>query len=91
MIIKGAGAGADVTASGIFADIIRIGNFKFHNKVFIMNENEIKVFCPATIANVSCGFDVLGVALDSVGDEMVVRKVPEKGIRITKLTGQDLP
>ncbi|WP_100611633.1 bifunctional aspartate kinase/homoserine dehydrogenase I [Confluentibacter lentus] len=26
MIIKGAGAGAEVTASGIFADIIRIGN-----------------------------------------------------------------
>lgn len=53
--------------------------------------NEVRVFCPATIANISCGFDVLGVALDSVGDEMVVRKVPEKGIRITKLTGQDLP
>ena len=27
MIIKGAGAGADVTASGLFADIIRIGNY----------------------------------------------------------------
>lgn len=27
MIIKGAGAGADVTASGIFADIIRVGNY----------------------------------------------------------------
>ncbi|MFT5737276.1 MAG: aspartokinase/homoserine dehydrogenase 1 [Maribacter sp.] len=27
LIVKGAGAGADVTASGIFADIIRIGNF----------------------------------------------------------------
>ena len=27
MIIKGAGAGAEVTASGIFADVIRIGNF----------------------------------------------------------------
>lgn len=27
MIIKGAGAGADVTASGIFADVVRIGNF----------------------------------------------------------------
>lgn len=51
----------------------------------------IKVFCPATIANVSCGFDVLGLALDAVGDEMVVRKTAEKGIRITKLTGQDLP
>ncbi|MEJ1222294.1 homoserine kinase [Sediminicola sp. 1XM1-17] len=51
----------------------------------------IKVFCPATIANVSCGFDVLGLALDAVGDEMVVRKSAEKGIKITKLTGQDLP
>ncbi|MDO6472721.1 homoserine kinase [Maribacter sp. 1_MG-2023] len=56
-----------------------------------MSQNEIKVFCPATVANVSCGFDVLGVALDSVGDDMVVRKVSKKGIRITKLTGQDLP
>jgi len=56
-----------------------------------MNQNEIKVFCPATVANVSCGFDVLGVALDSVGDDMIVRKVSKKGIFITKLTGQDLP
>ncbi len=52
---------------------------------------EIKVFCPATIANISCGFDVLGVALDSVGDEMIVRKTKEAGIRITKLEGQNLP
>ncbi|SDQ91686.1 homoserine kinase [Flagellimonas zhangzhouensis] len=52
---------------------------------------EIKVFCPATIANVSCGFDVLGLALDSVGDEMTVRKTLEKGIRIIKIIGQDLP
>lgn len=51
----------------------------------------IKVFCPATIANISCGFDVLGVALDAVGDEMVVRKTKKKGIHITKLEGQDLP
>lgn len=27
LLIKGAGAGADVTASGIFADIIRVGNY----------------------------------------------------------------
>lgn len=52
---------------------------------------EIKVFCPATIANVSCGFDVLGLALDAVGDEMTVRKTSEKGIKITKISGQDLP
>ncbi len=53
--------------------------------------NEIKIFCPATIANISCGFDVLGVALDTIGDEMIVRKTQEKGIRITKLEGQQLP
>lgn len=52
---------------------------------------EIKVFCPATIANVSCGFDVLGLALDSVGDEMTVRKTSEKGIHIIKIHGQELP
>jgi homoserine kinase len=53
--------------------------------------NEIKIFCPATIANLSCGFDVLGLCLDNVGDEMVVRKSAEKGIRITKIVGADLP
>ncbi len=51
----------------------------------------LKIFCPATIANISCGFDVLGVALDAIGDEMIISKVNEKGIRITKLEGQDLP
>ncbi len=52
---------------------------------------EIKIFCPGTIANVSCGFDVLGLALDAVGDEMTVRKTSEKGIRIIKIRGQELP
>jgi homoserine kinase len=53
--------------------------------------NEIKIFCPATIANLSCGFDVLGLCLDNVGDEMIIRKSDQKGIRITKIVGADLP
>lgn len=53
--------------------------------------NEIKIFSPATIANISCGFDVLGLALDNVGDEMIIRKSDEKGVRITKIVGQKLP
>jgi len=52
---------------------------------------EIKLFCPATIANLSCGFDVLGLCLDNVGDEMIIRKTSEKGIKITKIIGADLP
>jgi len=54
-------------------------------------QTEIKIFAPATIANLACGFDVLGVALESVGDEMVIRKCEAKGIFITKIIGQDLP
>ena len=52
---------------------------------------QIKLFCPATIANLSCGFDVLGTCLDTVGDEMIVRKSTQKGVRITKIVGADLP
>jgi homoserine kinase len=52
---------------------------------------ELKIFSPATVANVSCGFDVLGFCLDTIGDEMVIRKTVEKGVRITKIVGADLP
>ncbi len=53
--------------------------------------NEIKLFCPATIANLSCGFDVLGLCLTTAGDEMIIRKSDVKGVRITKIVGADLP
>lgn len=53
--------------------------------------NEIKIFCPASVANVSCGFDVLGFCLGPIGDEMTIRKTTEKGIKIVKIEGQNLP
>ena len=53
--------------------------------------NEIKIFCPATIANLSCGFDVLGLCLETAGDEMIIKKSAVKGVRITKIVGADLP
>lgn len=53
--------------------------------------NEIKIFCPATIANLNCGFDVMGLCIDGIGDEMIIRQVAEKGIKITKITGANLP
>ncbi len=61
------------------------------NRIPIEMKNEIKLFAPATVANVSCGFDVMGFCLDSVGDDMVVRKTDRKGIYITKVKGFDLP
>ena len=51
----------------------------------------LKIFAPATVANISCGFDVLGCCLDGVGDEMTIRLSDTPGVRITKIEGADLP
>lgn len=50
----------------------------------------LKIFAPATVANVSCGFDSLGFAVDAVGDEMTFTKTTEKGVKITEITGAEL-
>ncbi|AUC21883.1 homoserine kinase [Polaribacter sejongensis] len=50
----------------------------------------LKIFAPATVANVSCGFDSLGFAVDEIGDEMTFTKTTEKGVKITNITGADL-
>lgn len=47
----------------------------------------IKVFAPASVANVACGFDLLGFALDKPGDEIIARFSNKPGLRITKITG----
>lgn len=47
----------------------------------------IKVFAPASVANVAVGFDVLGFALEHPGDEIIVRWSDQPGLRITKITG----
>ncbi|MBS1797898.1 MAG: homoserine kinase [Acidobacteria bacterium] len=53
--------------------------------------NEITVFPPATVANVVCGFDCLGFALDDPVDAMTLRLTDEKGVRITHLDDYGLP
>ena len=55
------------------------------------NKTGIKVFAPASVANVACGFDVLGFALEKPGDEIIVRFSDEPGLRITKIRGGKLP
>ena len=32
----------------------------------------IKVFAPGTVANLGCGFDIMGLTLDGVGDRIEV-------------------
>ena len=53
--------------------------------------DQVKIFSPASVANVSCGFDVLGFCLDSIGDIMVVHKTATPGVLIGSVTGEDVP
>ncbi len=47
---------------------------------------EVTAFAPATVSNVACGFDVLGFALASPGDEVTARLVPA-GVSIDGIAG----
>lgn len=51
----------------------------------------IKVFAPATIANLVCGFDVLGMALNYPRDEMQLALSDKPGIRIQHTDIYNLP
>ena len=51
--------------------------------------DEVRVFAPATVANVACGYDVLGFALDTPGDEVVARRVEGAGLRIGSISGDE--
>ncbi|KIA95417.1 serine kinase [Pedobacter kyungheensis] len=52
-------------------------------------KKSIKVFAPATVANVVCGFDVLGFAVNEPGDEVEMRLTDTPGVVIKKITGDD--
>jgi len=49
----------------------------------------VKVFAPATVANVVCGYDVLGFAVDEPGDEVIMRLSAKPGVSLLKITGDE--
>lgn len=58
-----------------------------HGFLFYKKFMTYKAFAPATIANLNCGFDVLGLALQQPGDEVWVTPKSTKGITISNITG----
>ena len=48
--------------------------------------NNIKVFSPASVSNVCCGFDVLGFSIEGIGDDIFIQKSNSKGIKIKRVT-----
>lgn len=53
--------------------------------------SEIKVYAPATVSNVICGFDCLGFAMSEPFDEIVVRKIEQRSIIIHNDSDYNLP
>jgi len=49
----------------------------------------VRVFAPATVGNVICGFDVLGLALEQPGDEVIARRSGGVGVIITAIRGDE--
>ncbi|NLT49343.1 MAG: homoserine kinase [Ignavibacteria bacterium] len=52
-------------------------------------KREIKIYSPATVSNIGCGFDVMGFALDEPCEEIIMRTSAEPGIKIKKITGDN--
>ena len=52
---------------------------------------EIKVFSPASVSNISCGFDVLGFAMEGLGDIISLKKIDKKGVFIKNTSGFNIP
>lgn len=58
-----------------------------------MTQDFVTAFAPATVGNVGVGFDILGHAVNAVGDWVRARRTAERGIRIAAISGHstDLP
>ena len=52
-----------------------------------MNKQSISVFAPATVANVACGFDVLGFAVEQPGDTVKLTLNNTQVVSITSIIG----
>lgn len=56
---------------------------------------QIRVFAPASVANMGCGFDIMGMTLDAVGDVLKVEAAESdgvgEGIRIENRSAAELP
>ena len=48
---------------------------------------EVSVFAPATVSNVACGFDIMGFAVNELGDVVTVKKIEKPGVFIKNISG----
>jgi homoserine kinase len=52
-------------------------------------DKQVRVFAPATVANVGCAFDILGFAVAKPGDEVSARLTSSPGVVIKEIFGDN--
>ena len=52
---------------------------------------KVRVFAPASVANLGCGFDIMGLALDEVGDILEICVSEGDGLNVRNNTPVPLP
>lgn len=50
-------------------------------------QQAVRIYAPATVANVAIGYDILGFAIDRPGDEILARKGSKPGLVIANIHG----
>lgn len=53
-----------------------------------MSGNPARAWAPASVSNVACGFDVLGFALDGLGDEVLATPRGNPGVVLESVVGE---
>ncbi len=53
--------------------------------------DQITVFSPASVANVGCGYDTFGFAIEGLGDYITIKKRTDSQLVVEKSEGADLP
>ncbi len=47
----------------------------------------VRAFAPASVSNLTCGFDLLGYAVERLGDTVAARASDEPGVHLREITG----
>ena len=55
----------------------------------MVQSKSIRAFAPATVANVCCGFDILGFAVDAPGDEVALTLRDDSEVKIIAIHGDE--
>jgi hypothetical protein len=84
LIVQGPGAGPEVTAGGVFSDLLRLSAYLGAHLATLML-TDVTAFAPATVANVGIGFDISGTRSRRWAIACACKRIEEPVVRIRSI------